>query len=468
MGPAVGVSEMPGSRGMDALDVDTIVAPASAPGPGAVAVVRLSGPEAHGILRRLAPKHGGEFPVRRATLTRLMDPTDGSELDQAIVVSYAAPESYTGEDMVEIFTHGGTLIPAMVVEACHTLGARAAEPGEFTRRAYLRGKMDLIQAEAVADLVGARSRAFQKAALAQVERGLSRRVSQLREGLIHLEALLAHHLDFPEEDDAPVPLEQILERAGEVEAEVRRLLATAPEGQLLREGALVVLAGLPNAGKSSLYNALIGEERAIVTEVPGTTRDLLECAVEMGGFPFRLADTAGLRETEDRVERLGVEVAERAMAAADAILFCVEAGRQLVEAERHFLAHAPEVPVLVVRTKSDLFGGECPGGEDEIPLSVVTGLGLDVLRSRLVEMVYAGLIAWGEEVPVLTSRRQAGSMLRAAEALAAFRRDLAEGIPAEVAATHLGTAGVALEELLGVISVEDVLDVVFREFCVGK
>ncbi len=227
---------------------------------------------------------------------------------------FAGPESYTGEDMVEISCHGGWLSPALILEACVECGARRAEEGEFTRRAFLNGKMDLLQAEAVLDLIEGRSRALHGTAIHQLERGLSERIGRLREGLVGLEALLVHHLDFPEEDEPPVPLEEILIRAEELAEVMDGLLRTAPEGELLREGALTVLAGRTNAGKSSLFNALLGEERSIVTEVPGTTRDALEAVVSLGGYPFRLVDTAGLRETEERVEKIGVEVAKRYLA----------------------------------------------------------------------------------------------------------------------------------------------------------
>jgi len=333
---------------MTPLEVDTIAAVATASGPGAVAVVRVSGPMAHDVLRALAVG-GGVVPAPRvATLMGVADPVDGALLDRALVTRFDAPASFTGEDMVEISCHGGWLVPSLVLQATLDAGARLAEPGEFTRRAYLHGKVDLVQAEAVADLVEARSRAMHRAALVQLDQGLSARVGDLRRGLVHLEALLAHHVDFPEEDDAPVPLSVVAAEARTLTAQLGALLSSAPEGALLREGAMAVLAGLPNSGKSSLYNALIGEERAIVTEVPGTTRDALETAVQLGGYPFRLVDTAGLRSTEDRVERLGVEVARRHLAMADVILFCVEAGRTPGAEERAFLDEVTHVPTVFV------------------------------------------------------------------------------------------------------------------------
>ena len=345
---------------MAILDVDTIAAVSTAPGLGAIAVVRVSGPEACSVALRLLTRLDVMPDPRYAQLSEIADPDDGTVIDRAVVTYFAAPDSYTGEDVVEFSCHGGWLIPALVLDACLRAGARPAERGEFTRRAHLRGKLDLVQAEAVSDLIETRSRVLHTAALGQLERGLSSRISELRERIVRLEALLAHHIDFPEEDDAPVPLDEIAMEAADVAQLMGRLLATAPEGELLREGALVVLAGRPNAGKSSLYNALIGEERAIVTEEPGTTRDALEATVQMGGFPFRLVDTAGLRETERPVERLGIEVARRYVKGADVVLLCVPMGEDVSKFDEAFLEDV-EAPVVVLRTKSDL--QEDRGGE---------------------------------------------------------------------------------------------------------
>ena len=250
-----------------------------------------------------------------------------------------------------------------------------------------------------------------------------------------------------------------------------RLLRTAPEGELLREGAVTVLAGRPNSGKSSLFNALLGEERAIVTEVPGTTRDALEAVVSLGGYPFRVVDTAGLRETEELVEKMGVEVARRYLNGADVILFCVEGDRGLSQEERGFLDEVAGTPVVLVRTKRDLFLDAPPGPgkmESEVAISVKTGEGLDRLRELLPSLVFRGLVRMSGDVPVLTRRRHTDGIHRAKKELRAFRDALVQGLPAEVAATHLRPAETALEELLGVIPREEILDKLFREFCIGK
>lgn len=492
--------------------IDTIVALATPGGASALAVIRMSGPASKKILRALMPGGASDPLPRHATLVPLRDPQSGELIDHALTLLFEGPASYTGEDVVELSCHGGHLSPQLLVDACLAEGARLAEPGEFTRRAYLNGKMDLVQAEAVLDVIGSRNRALHAAALDQLDRGLSRRLSELREQLVHLEALLVHHIDFPEEDDPPVPVERILEDAAKVEKALARLLATAPEGELLREGALVVFAGRPNTGKSSLFNALLGSERAIVTEVPGTTRDALEAAVSFGGYPFRLVDTAGIRTAgAERVEQMGIEVARRYLAHADVVLLCVEAGTgktgfgmpsagepstgrgataELASSpdgeamspshpdatsrwELDFLDEVEGRPVIEVRTKADLLIAPDARPEEDvggggIPVSAVTGEGLDRLRERLAAVAFGGIATAPADVPVLTRARQSRGIREALEEVRQFSEALRTGVPAEMAATHLRPAETALEGLLGTISDEQVLDALFREFCIGK
>jgi len=464
---------------------DTIAAIATAPGRGAVALLRVSGPGAFAVLRRIASI--GEVTPRVQRLAALRHPESGELLDQALVAVFPSPASYTGEDTVEISTHGGVLTPQLVLDALLAAGARAAEPGEFTRRAYLNGKLDLLQAEAVADLVDGRSRALHRAAVHQMERGLSRRIHDLRAAIIRAESLIAYSIDFPEEDEPPVPPERIHAAAADVLARIDALLATAPEGELLREGALTVLAGRPNSGKSSLFNALLGAERAIVTDVPGTTRDALEAQASVDGYPFRLVDTAGLRETADRVEGIGIEFARRYLAAADLVLFCVEAGRPLQDDERAFLRDREPARTLVVRTKADLADGVGETADEEtgdggtgdqemestVPLSsvavaAVEGTGIPELRDALLRMAFGHVLADPGEAPVVTRERHARALRTARDELAEFLSAFGDRVPMEFAATHLRAAAGALEELIGAVTVDDVLDRVFGDFCVGK
>ena len=435
-----------------------------------MAVVRLSGPEALPIAERLAGSKrpsGGKWPDRQARLRTVVCPHTGEALDHGVVTLFRGPGSYTGEDVVEFSTHGGYAIPRTVVEACVALGAREAEPGEFTARAYLNGKLDLTQAEAVADLVSARSTKGRAVALHQLERGLGARIAELRERVVGVGALLVHHIDFPGEDDAPTPLGEIAAEARETVGAMDRLLATAPAGEALRRGAVTVLAGAPNAGKSSLFNALIGTERAIVTEEPGTTRDALEAVVEIGGLPFRLVDTAGLRSDAGSVERLGIEVARRYLAGADVVLYCRETGRAPTDGEEDFLAGVG-APVVRLRTKADLANGRKPSEEGAMAVSAASGEGLGALRTALGELVFGGVVENRDEVPVVARARQARLLARARDEVEALGEALLGGVPPEVASAHLKCAESALEEILGVIRPDDVLDRVFSDFCIGK
>jgi tRNA modification GTPase len=460
------------------LPTDTIAAISTAPGRAGISVVRVSGPEA--ILVAASLGVTGLTP-RRCVLTAVHHPEDGRLIDRAVVTLYRSPASYTGEDVLEISGHGGALAPQLLLDAACAAGARPAGPGEFARRAFLNGKIDLLQVEATLDLIDARSEVAHRAALFQLERGLSRRIEELREGLLRLQAMLTYEIDFPEEDDGPLPERRIQGAARWLIERLEALLLHAPEGELVRDGALTVIAGRPNAGKSSLFNSLLGEERAIVTEHPGTTRDAIEALLTVEGYPFRLVDTAGLRSGADRVESLGIEVAEGYLAQADLVLFCAEAGRALEEEERTFLrrwsrASGGRPRVVVVRTKEDRCGGrtetlvEEAGVEKpsvEVRVSAVRGDGLQALRQLLVEAAYSGVRA-GAETPLVTRRRQARAIRRALRESEAFVNARDAGLPPEIAATHLLDAERALEELLGVVETDDVLDVVFSSFCIGK
>ena len=415
----------------------------------------MSGAGAFALAARCLHPFHADSP-RTVWRARLAHPETGDPIDDVLAACFPAPRSYTGEDVIEISTHGGLVVPAAAVAAFVAAGVRLAEPGEFTRRAVLNGKMDLLQAEATADLIDAGSPAQRRRALHQLERGLSGRLSALRQEVLDLEGLIAYDIDFPEEDEGPVSEQRVRRAWSVVRGRVAELLRTAPEGERLREGALLVIAGRPNAGKSSLFNALLGSERAIVTEIPGTTRDAIEAHAVIEGFPFRLIDTAGLRESEERVEKLGIEVSRKYLAAADLVLFCEESEDP---ARATFLAQV-RAPVVVVRTKADLGGGE--------GVSVVTGAGLDTLRKRLAEVAFGQLLALGDVEPVVTRARHRTALERALAELDAFSGARASGVDAAATATHLRAAVLALDDLIGVVTPDDVLDRVFATFCVGK
>ena len=432
---------------------DPIVALATPPGRSALAVIRLSGAGAFGIAARVIPGFRAD-PPRTAHYAAFRDAA-GQLIDRGIYLVFAGPRSETGEDVVEFQCHGGLAVPARLVAAIEAAGARPAHPGEFTRRAVMHGKLDLLQAEALGDLIDAEAPAQARAALVQLEGGLSRRIAALRAGLVELLALLAYDVDFPEEDDGPVARDRIEAARATVLAGVEQLLGTAPLADRVRRGALVVLAGPPNAGKSSLFNALLGHERALVTEIPGTTRDAIEAHVEFHGWPIRLVDTAGLGEATDRLDALGQAMGRRFVEGADLV---VELGGS---AARRLGGSASGR--LAVRSKADL-GGEGEG----FPVSAVTGQGLAELKRAIVEQLFQSGAGFADLEPALTRERHRVALSTARDALAATATQLGPRGEAVLAAHHVQEAVRALDGLVGVVDVEEVLDRVFASFCVGK
>ncbi len=437
---------------------DPIAALATPPGRSALAVVRLSGHGAFEVAGRVIRGFRADRP-RQATLAVFHQ--DGEPIDRGLYTVFPGPNSYTGEDLVELSCHGGQVAPERLLAALHAAGARQAAPGEFTRRAVLNGKLDLVQAEAVGDLIDAVAPAQAKAALRQLEGGLSRRLAELREALVGVQSLLSYEIDFPGEDDGPVSPERIAESLDDVAERIEQLLETAPSADRMRHGALLVLAGRPNAGKSSLFNALLGASRALVTEIPGTTRDAIEGYTDFLGWPVRLADTAGLSDSTDRLERMGIEVSRRYLDAADLVMLCVEAGRELGEDEQ---ALASTRPALVVRTKRDLVNGGVAG----LAVSAVTGEGIGELRRAVADLVFGDRIALGDLEPGLGSERHRVALTRARSELAEAAAHMIPGGDPVLVSHHVRQATLALDELVGAVDVEEVLGRVFAGFCVGK
>jgi len=448
---------------------DPIAALATPPGRSALAVVRLSGTGAFAVAAKVVPSFTAE-PPRTAHLAPFVA-ADATVIDRGLYTVFPGPHSYTGEDLVEFSCHGGLVVPVQLVSALLAAGARAALPGEFTRRAVLHGRMDLLQAEAVGDLIDATAPIQARSALHQLDGGLSRRLAGLRTALLDAEALLGYDIDFPEEDDGPVAPARIAARITDLRAQVRRLLATAPAGERLRAGALVVLAGPPNVGKSSLFNALLGSERAIVTATPGTTRDAIEASTAFLGWPIRLVDTAGLRESDDEAERLGVGFSRRYMEGAEVVVVCEEGrgGRAAGQEADFDLASFPEGKVVRVSTKADLTAPPPPGpAAPPIPTSSLTGEGLDELKAAIVRAAFTGQAALVDLEPALTRERHRIALSRAQAALEAALPQLTVHREPVLAAHHLRDAARALEELIGVVDVDEVLGRVFANFCVGK
>jgi len=454
-------------------DSDTIVARATPPGRGGVAIVRLSGPRACELAAGVA---GSLPPARQAVLKALRD-FDGGLIDRGLVLWFQAPHSFTGEDVVEFQLHGSPVVVEMLLRALVHGGARAADPGEFSQRAFLNGRMDLAQAEAIADLIASASAEGARAAVRSLEGELSAGVAALIEGLAACRARLEAGLDFPEEgvDEFSDP---------GLDAELVHLLAaidelreSAARGRVLRDGMTLVIAGAPNVGKSSLLNRLAGYEAAIVTELPGTTRDLVREDILIDGMPVRVVDTAGLRASDDRVEAEGMRRACAAMEAADLVLLVAEAAtdpatdRTTDPATDPATAALPDgIPVLCIRNKIDL--ARLPAGEAEdaagdhvIHLSALTGEGLELLRDHLKRV--AGYT--GEAGGACSARaRHLEALDRGRHHLWTARTALREGATAELAAEDLRLAQQALGEITGEVTTEDLLGRIFSEFCIGK
>jgi len=463
------VSESRPSARNVGVDSNTIIALATPLGRGAIAVIRVSGDNAVEIARR----HADPWPTH-ARKVSLCTVRDGLKiLDQALIAFYNAPQSFTGEDVVEIFVHGGRVVPLSIMAALIESGARQALPGEFTRRAVLNGKLDIVQAEAIGDLIDARSSVMQQAALHQLDGGLSSRIASVREGMLRIESLIAYDVDFPEEDDGPISKSEITEATDALACSLELLLSTVPVGEIVRDGAIVVIAGAPNVGKSSLFNALVGESRAIVTDISGTTRDAIEAVIDAGSWPIRLIDTAGLRDSADVVERLGIEVSERRIGAAHLVIACgdTESSLENAVAASSALSHAPVIQVL---TKGDLERpsdslAEKPASLLPVRVSAITGDGLGALRARIDSVLNEKYGEIAPETPILTRARHIQGISAARDEIEQFRNAWEkQSLPAPVAAVHLRAAVIALEELIGAVSVDDVLERVFSSFCVGK
>ncbi|HEX5284957.1 MAG TPA: tRNA uridine-5-carboxymethylaminomethyl(34) synthesis GTPase MnmE [Bryocella sp.] len=457
---------------------ETIAAVATPPGRGGIGIVRLSGSEAWKIASRLV-RLRRDLEAGRAGLAEVVDPRAPDEdgrgyaIDEAVVTPFAAPHSYTGEDVVEIAAHGSPVVLDTLLRSALSFGARLARPGEFTERAFLNGRLDLIQAEAVHDLIAAQTLEQARMAAQQLGGALSRRVTPIKEQLVTLIALLEAGMDFAagELDDVDVvSREQIGSTLAFVREPLERLARSYAQGHRLRDGASLALVGRPNVGKSSLFNRLLERERAIVTPLPGTTRDTVEEATAVGGVPLRLIDTAGLRlageSPADEAEALGIERSREALADADLVVVVLDATAMLHEQEAELLQSLEERPHLVVRNKADLVGGSASAAGHGILTSAVTGQGVEELRSGILSLLQAG----GETVAsgVLNSLRQQEAVGAALESLGAAETANDTGVPHEFLLADLHGALRALDMLTGQTTSDDILNRIFSTFCIGK
>jgi tRNA modification GTPase len=455
---------------------DTIVAPATAPGRGAVAIVRLSGPRAFEILAAIwKPRSPEQGAPRRLVLGDIVDPDHGITLDQAMAVVFPRPHSFTGEDVAELHCHGGPFLVRRVITVAMENGARFAEPGEFTRRAFLNGRIDLTEAEAIDDLVSARSDAALTQALDQLSGSLSRKIEQIRANIIRVSAHLEALIDFADEDIRMTPMGEIANDLDGVLSFVAALHDTFIRGKIAHEGVRAAILGKPNAGKSSLLNLLLGSERAIVTDIPGTTRDVVEDTVHSGPYALVISDTAGLRETCDEIETLGIERARRAAADADLVLAVFDGSRDFDSDDAQVVEMCRNRRAIAILNKSDLpqvlDARRLESGGLSAPvlaMSALKGDGLTALRDAILRVVeeIAGASP-GAEVAISRERHRV-ALAQAIESLKHARESAMGTMPPEIVAVDVAAAADALARITGEVTTEDVLDAVFREFCIGK
>jgi len=462
---------------------DTIVAVATPPGRGGLGVVRLSGPRAEAIATELIRFPKLPLETQRATLGEFCDPQSGRVLDQVVVTCFRRPHSYTAEDVVEISCHGSPIILRFLVELCLDRSARAAEPGEFTMRAFLSGRIDLAQAEAIRDLIESRTLYQARVAAQQMEGAVSARLKPHKQVLMDLIARLEAGIDFADDDVSVMEWPEVLARLDAIRADLEKLVEGYEYGRIVREGLSLAIVGRPNVGKSSLFNRLLNEERAIVTATPGTTRDLVAESAQVGGIPLRFVDTAGIRETQDEAERMGVEKSWQAIADSDLRLLVVDTSEPWTDADSSLLARVrPLGALLVALNKCDLparilgaamterissSAGEGVSQAEMVVTSALTGAGLSELRERILALATPARDL-GTEGDFITSLRHQQLLKESLGALSKARRGAEQKVHHELLLLDLYDALRALDTLTGATNIEDLLGIIFSTFCVGK
>ena len=447
-------------------EADTIVAISTPPGRGGIGIVRLSGPQSASIAAQLVRLH---HPLEhaRARLADVLDSleADSEPIDEAIVTFFAAPNSYTADDLIEIAAHGSPVVLDLLLRRALDLGARLAEPGEFTQRAFLAGKFDLTQAEAVRDLIEAQTLTQARQAASQMGGALSRRVQPIKQALVELIALLEAGIDFAEDDVDVTPQAEIARRIAELVPPLAALEASFARGRVVHDGLTLAIVGRPNAGKSSLFNRLVERDRAIVTATPGTTRDLVTERIAIDGIPIELVDTAGLRDSHEEIEQLGIARSREALADASLVLVVLDATQSINDEEKALLSAIESRPAVVVINKSDLAAPDSTLFDSALRTSALTGNGIAALRERIVTLATGGAAA---EPGLLTSLRHQQAISTARTALNDAAQANANNIPQEMILIDLYRALWALDSLTGQTTPDDILNLIFSTFCIGK
>jgi tRNA modification GTPase len=447
---------------------DTIVALATPLGRSGIGTVRISGRRALAVANDLAGYNILDIEPRAATLTPLVIPTTGDVIDEAIVIYFKGPRSFTGEDVVEISCHGSPIVLRQVIDSCLKLGARMAEPGEFSLRALANGRMDLAEAESIRDLINAQTVTTARQAVRQLRGEFSHQLQPIKDRLLDLIVILESAIEFVEDDLPPSETEKITSVLNELNAAVATIAATYQAGHLLREGLKVAIIGRPNVGKSSLFNALVGIDRAIVTDIAGTTRDQLHEQFTIGDLPISLIDTAGLRETTDTVESIGVDRSRRTMADADLVIVVLDASEIGSGGDRDILDSVRELEHLIVINKIDKIDGSADRASfpsDALPVSARTGAGLKELKEAIVGPITAGVDTSGF---LVSDARHHDLLVRASSELRAALELIESQTSEEIVLVHLHNALRYLGEITGETTTEDMLTRIFSTFCIGK
>lgn len=458
-------------------EFDTIAAISTPPGEGGIAIIRLSGDAVFDVIEKLFKgKDLRQVASHTINYGHIIDPENDEEVDEVMVSVMRAPKTYTKEDIIEINCHGGIVATNRILQLCLSYGARLAEPGEYTKRAFLNGRIDLSQAEAVMDLIRAKTDKSMKVALNQLDGDLSHLIRHLRQDILDALAQVEVNIDYPEYDDVEtMTTKMLLEKATEVQAQIKTLLATAKQGKVLREGLATAIVGRPNVGKSSLLNHLLHEDKAIVTDVAGTTRDVIEEYVNVKGVPLKLIDTAGIRDTTDKVEKIGVERSRKAINTADLVLLVLDASEPLSAEDQELLKATADTQRILILNKTDLPAKldlaavkAAAGKSPLIETSILKRTGMDELGSTIAHLFFNEGIESSQNNVMVTNARHIGLLHQASQALDDVKHGIAMGMPVDLVQIDMTHAWDLLGEITGDSYQDELLDQLFSQFCLGK